>query len=72
MIRPEAGFGSHHRMHSHDGGIDTAQHMPIRIEFVDDEQHVSALLPLLKELVTDGLIEAHDTIILKFAAGSAG
>jgi PII-like signaling protein len=72
VIRPEAGFGSHHRMHTREGGADTAQHMPIRIEFIDTEQHVSALLPRLKDLVTDGLIEAHDTVILKAAAGSAG
>ena len=72
LLRPEAGFGSHHRVHSEDGGIDTDQHMPLRIEFIDTESNVLALLPLLQELVTDGLIEAQDTTILKVAVGSAG
>jgi len=46
--------------------------MPLRIEFIDTESNVLALLPLLQELVTDGLIEAQDTTILKVAVGSAG
>jgi PII-like signaling protein len=71
VLRPEAGFGSHHRLHTMEGGIDGAQHMPLRIEFIDSERNVQALLPLLQEIVTDGLIEAHDTVVLKFAVGSA-
>jgi hypothetical protein len=70
VLRPEAGFGSHHRIHTQEGGIDTAQHMPLRIEFIDTEQNVQTLLPILRELVTDGLIEAQDTVILKVAVGT--
>jgi PII-like signaling protein len=70
-LRPEAGFGSHHRVHSEESGIDSAQHMPLRIEFIDTEQNVRRLLPILQELVTDGVIEAQDTIILKAAVGTA-
>lgn len=72
VMRPEAGFGSHHRMHSQDGGIDTARHMPLRIEFIDTPQNVNALLPLLQDLLTDGMIEAHDTVVLKIADGTRG
>ena len=70
VMRPEAGFGSHHRLHSLEGGLDTAQHMPLRIEFIDTEQNIRTLLPLLQELVTDGLIEAQDTMVLKVAVGT--
>ncbi len=70
LLRPEAGFGSHRRMHTYEGGSDTAQHMPLRIEFIDTEQNINALLPLLQELVTDGLIEAQDTVILKVSFGT--
>ncbi len=72
LLRPEAGFGSHHRVHTPEGGIDTAQHMPLRIEFIDTARNVERVLPFLKELVTDGLVEAHDTfILLKTAVGTA-
>jgi uncharacterized protein len=70
VLRPEAGFGSHHRMHTHEGGLNTAQHMPLRIEFIEAEQNIATLLPLLRELVTDGLIEAQDTVVLKVAVGT--
>ena len=70
VLRPEAGFGSHHRMHTREGGTDTAQHMPLRIEFIDTKQNIRTLLPRLQELVTDGLNEAQDTVILKAAAGT--
>ena len=70
VLRPESGFGSHHRMHTQEGGIDTAQHMPLRIEFIDTEQNIANFLPLLQEILTDGLIEAQDTMILKAASGT--
>jgi uncharacterized protein len=72
VVRPEAGFGSHHRIHSQGTGIDGTQHMPLRIEFIDTEQKMETLLPLLEELITDGLIEAQDTMVLKVAVGTAG
>ena len=70
VLRPEAGFGSHHRLHTPEGGADNAKHMPLRIEFIDNEHNVKALLPFLEELVTDGLIEAQDTVVLKAAVGT--
>jgi hypothetical protein len=70
VMRPEAGFGSHHRLHTQEGGPDTAQHMPLRIEFIDSPENVERLLPALEDLLTDGLIEAHDTVVLKVATGS--
>jgi uncharacterized protein len=70
VLRPEAGFGTHHRIHTKEGGIDTAHHMPLRIEFVESPEKVEQILPSLMQLVTDGLIEAHDTVVLKNAVGS--
>lgn len=69
VLRPEAGFGAHHRIHTQEGGIDTNRHMPLRIEFIDTEQNLAVLLPLLRNLVTDGLIESQDTVILHAAIG---
>jgi PII-like signaling protein len=71
VLRPEAGFGAHHRVHTQEGGMDTNHHMPLRIEFIDTEQNIAKLLALLEGLLTDGLIEAQDTVILKAARGTA-
>jgi hypothetical protein len=67
VTRPEAGFGSHHRMHTPSGGIDTDRHMPIQIEFIEARANFEAFLPRLEKLLTDGVIEAHDTTVLKVA-----
>jgi len=63
-IRCLSGFGSHHQMHT--PKIEAlAEHLPIRIEFVDDPERVDVLLPELGEMVTDGLITVQDTMILR-------
>jgi PII-like signaling protein len=61
LIRPEAGFGSHHRVHPPHG----LTHMPVRIEFIESPSVVEQLLPELCALLSDGLIEAHDTMVYK-------
>ena len=59
-----AGFGSHHRMHT--PKIEAlAEHMPIRIEFVESAERVDALLPDLYEMVSDGLIDVQETMVIK-------
>jgi len=68
LIRPAAGFGSHHRTHSTDGDESEREHLPVRIELIETRQAADALLPSLCELITDGLIEAHDTTVIKSAA----
>ena len=68
LIRPAAGFGSHHRTHSTEGSEAEREHLPVRIEFIESKKNADALLPSLCELITDGLIEAHDTTVIKAAA----
>ena len=67
LIRPAAGFGSHHRAHSSDAGLGASEHLPVRIEFIESKPVADALLPSLCELVTDGLIEAQETTVIKSA-----
>jgi PII-like signaling protein len=67
LLRPQAGFGSHHRVHQANGDPSTREHLPILIEFVETVQKVDALMPGLCNLVTDGLIEAHDTTVIQAA-----
>jgi PII-like signaling protein len=48
-----------------------AQHLPIRIEFVETPDKVDEVLPTLYEMVTDGLIEVQDTTVVKLARKQA-
>src|SRR2546426_11262807 len=56
-VRALAGFGAHQLMHT-TKMEELAQHLPIRIEFVES----AAKVPHLYEMVEDGVIEVQDTI----------
>src|ERR1700691_6081010 len=65
--RALSGFGSHRVLHT--PKIEAlSEHLPIRIEFIDTAEKVDELLPTLYEMVTDGLIEAQDTTVVKTAS----
>jgi PII-like signaling protein len=64
--RAFSGFGSHQMLHTPKIEV-LAQHMPLRIEFVDTPEKVEEVLPTLYEMVSDGLIEVQDTNVVKHA-----
>ncbi|HEV8040144.1 MAG TPA: DUF190 domain-containing protein [Bryobacteraceae bacterium] len=64
--RAFSGFGSHQQLHTPKVEV-LADHMPIRIEFVDTPEKVEEVLPTLYEMVSDGLIEVQDTHVVKHA-----
>jgi PII-like signaling protein len=64
--RAFAGFGAHHVMHTPKVEA-LAEHMPVRIEFIESPERVEELLPALYEMVEDGLIEVQDTQVVKLA-----
>jgi uncharacterized protein len=68
LMKPYAGFGFHRHMHVAGAGGVEGEHLPVRIEFIEKKEKIESLLPELYELVTDGLIEANDTTILKVAS----
>ncbi len=65
--RAMAGFGAHQAMHTTKIEV-LAEHLPIRIEFIDSAAKVDALMPALHDMVTDGVIEVQDTTIVKVAS----
>lgn len=67
LTKPEQGFGSHRQRHSRESGGAENRHLPVRIEFIECAHTVEAILPSLCELVKDGLIDSHDTMVLKAA-----
>ena len=67
VFRPEAGFGYHHRLHTKGAAGSEGQHLPIRLEFVDQRETVERLMPELLRMVTDGMVEVQETTVLKVA-----
>lgn len=68
--RAYSGFGSHHTMHTPNVEA-LAQHLPIRIEFIETREKLDEILPTLYEMVSDGLIEVQDTTVVKMARKTA-
>jgi PII-like signaling protein len=68
--RAFSGFGSHQTLHTPKVEV-LAQHLPIRIEFVESPAKVDEVLPTLYDMVTDGLIEVQETTVVKAARKSA-
>ncbi len=66
MVRPAIGFGAHQRMHL-DLYTDAPPDLPVRIEFTDASEKVDRLMPLVYDLVTDGVIEVVDVNVVKVA-----
>jgi PII-like signaling protein len=64
--RALAGFGAHKVLHTPKMEA-LAEHLPIRIEFVESAERVEELLPTLYDMVSDGLIEVQDTTVVKAA-----
>jgi PII-like signaling protein len=64
--RALAGFGAHKVLHTPKMEA-LAEHLPIRIEFVESAERVEELLPTLYDMLTDGLIEVQDTTVVKTA-----
>ena len=64
VTRGMAGFGPNHVLQT-DRIIELSTNLPVKIEFVDSNDKVDALLPKLLEIVDRGLVEVQDTTILK-------
>lgn len=68
--RAYSGFGSHRTLHTPKVEL-MADHLPIRIEFIESPAKVDELLPALFEMVNDGLIEVQDTTVVRVARKDA-
>jgi PII-like signaling protein len=66
VTRALAGFGAHQMLHTPKIEV-LAQHLPVRLEFIEAAEKVNELLPTLYDMVSDGLIEVQDTTVIKVA-----
>ena len=68
VFQAVAGFGAHSVVHtSHI--LRLSQDLPIVIEVVDTQEHVERLLPILDEMVAEGLVTLEKARVVKYAAG---
>ena len=70
VTRALSGFGAHRLVHTPKIEV-LAEHLPVRLEFIETAQKVEEILPTLYDMVTDGLIEVQDTTVVKIASKEA-
>lgn len=64
VLRGVAGFGSHGQVHTA-SIVDLGANLPILIQVIDTPERIDLVLPLLDELVPEGLITLHDVEIAR-------
>ena len=67
VLRGPMGFGRHSRVHAAKL-LELSTDLPIVIEIVDSEEKVKAFLPLVDEMVTEGLVTIEAVRVLKYAS----
>jgi hypothetical protein len=66
-----AGFGAHSVIHT-TALLRLSADLPVLIEVVDREADIERLIPILDEMVGEGLVTVEKVRVLKYSAGSRG
>jgi PII-like signaling protein len=67
VFRGVAGFGANSVVHT-THLLDLSSDLPMVIEVVDTEEHVERLLPILEEMVDDGLVTIEKVRVIRYRA----
>jgi uncharacterized protein len=67
VLRGPMGFGRHSRVHTAKL-LELSTDLPILIEIVDSEENVNAFLPIVDELVTEGLVTLEAVRIVRYVS----
>ena len=67
VLRGPMGFGAKSRLHT-SKILRLSMDLPLVIEIVDSEENLNKLIPLLDEMVQDGLVTIEDVKVLKYHA----
>ena len=63
-VRAMAGFGRHGQVHTTQI-LDLSSNLPVILTVIDEPDKVDRVLPILQEMVTEGLIVVEDVQVLK-------
>ena len=69
VFRGIGGFGARSVVHTAQI-LRLSEDLPVVIEVVDSEEHVQRLLPMLDEMVTEGLVTVEKARVLKYVPGA--
>jgi PII-like signaling protein len=70
VLRGPMGFGAHSHLHTAKI-LRLSEDLPVLIEIVDKEEKIQAFLPVLEEMVRDGLVTMEKVHVIKYAGNPA-
>jgi uncharacterized protein len=68
VFRGVAGFGAKSILHT-THLLELSHDLPVLIEIVESEEHVQRLLPIVEEMVQEGLVTTEKVRVLRYAPG---
>ena len=68
VLRGLEGFGAHSRIHT-SSILRLSQDLPIVVEIVDQRERIEAFLPILDEMVHEGLITVEKVRVIAYREG---
>ncbi len=67
VFRGSAGFGANSLIHT-TRLLELSGDLPVVVEVVDSEEHIERLLPILDEMVDDGLVTMEKVRVVRYSA----
>jgi PII-like signaling protein len=64
------GYGAHQRLHT-SGRLGLSRDLPIMIAVVDTDENIRRILPLIDDMVMEGLVVLSDVDVIKYQHGGA-
>ena len=71
VVRGIEGFGADSRMHTA-RILRLSEDLPVLIEIVDTEEKISAIMPWLDEMITEGLVTLETVEVVAYRSSKAG
>ncbi|MCH7908675.1 MAG: DUF190 domain-containing protein [Candidatus Hydrogenedentes bacterium] len=70
VLHGRMGFGAHSRLHT-SKILRLSEDLPIVIEIVDEREKIEKFLPLLDEMVTEGLVTLENVDVVQYRPGDS-
>lgn len=65
VFRGMMGFGANSRIHTAKI-VDLSSDLPVLVEIIDSEEYIEKMLPLLDEMVQEGMVIIDDVEVIKY------
>ncbi|HXX29937.1 MAG TPA: DUF190 domain-containing protein [Myxococcaceae bacterium] len=71
VLRGIAGFGAASVLHT-THILRLSEDLPVVVEVVDTPEHIERMLPIVDQMVTEGLVTVEKVRVIKYSAGRTG